>query len=66
MTAQTPAERKAAERQRNKEAGRVPVTVNVQPQFRPLVRAMESELQAVEPIRAAAKAAKQRTKGKQP
>ena len=56
IPAKTAAERKAAERQRNKEAGRVPVTVNVQPQFRPLVRAMESELQALE--------AKQQTKGK--
>ena len=43
--AQTPAERKASERQRHKEAGRVPVTVYVRPEWREEVRALEAKLQ---------------------
>lgn len=45
MTAQTTAERKAAERQRHKEAGRVPVTVYVRPEWREEIRALEAKLQ---------------------
>jgi len=41
----TPAERKAAERQRHKEAWRVPVTVHVLPEWREEVRALEAKLQ---------------------
>ena len=41
----TAAQRKADERKRHKRAGRVPVTVQVLPKFRPDVRALESELQ---------------------
>ena len=43
--AKTDAERKAAERQRHTEAGRVPVTVQVLPEYRPDVRALEEKLQ---------------------
>jgi len=43
--AKTPSERKAAERARHKEAGRVPVTVHVQPQWRKEVRDVEAKLQ---------------------
>lgn len=41
----TPAERKAAERQRHKEAGRTAVTVHVRPEYVPEVRALEAKLQ---------------------
>ena len=41
----TAAERKRKERAAHKGAGRVPVTVQVLPKFRPEVRALESELQ---------------------
>ena len=41
----TPAQRKADERQRHTEAGRVPVTVHVLPEFRPEVRELEAKLQ---------------------
>jgi hypothetical protein len=41
----TAAERKQAERDRHKEAGRVPVTVHVQPQWREEVRTLEGKLQ---------------------
>lgn len=41
----TAAQRKAAERQRQKEAGRVPVTVWVWPEFRADVRAHELRMQ---------------------
>ncbi len=43
--AKTAAERKADERQRHTEAGRVPVTVHVLPEFRQEVRALEAKLQ---------------------
>ena len=43
--AMTPAERKAAERQRHKEAGRTAVTVHVRPEYVPEVRALEAKLQ---------------------
>jgi tRNA (Thr-GGU) A37 N-methylase len=43
--AKTPAERKADERQRHKEAGRTAVTVHVRPEYVPAVRALETELQ---------------------
>lgn len=43
--AKTPAERKAAERQRHKEAGRTAVTVHVRPEYVPEVRALEAKLQ---------------------
>ena len=43
--AKTAAERKAAERQRHKEAGRVPVTVHVQREWLEEVRALEAKLQ---------------------
>lgn len=45
MTAITPAQRKAAERERNRLAGRVPVTVHVLPEYRPEVRELEAKLQ---------------------
>ena len=45
MIARTAKERKRKERAAHKQAGRVPVTVQVLPQFRPEVRALESELQ---------------------
>lgn len=41
----TPAERKAAERQRHKKAGRTAVTVHVRPEYVPEVRALEAKLQ---------------------
>lgn len=44
MTARSPAERKAAERQRHKAAGRVAVTVHVRPDYVPEVRALEAKL----------------------
>ena len=43
--AKTAAQRKADERKRHKEAGRVPMTVQVLPEYRLEVRALESELQ---------------------
>ena len=43
--AKTAAERKAAERQRHKEAGRTAVTVHVRPEYVPEVRALEAKLQ---------------------
>ena len=43
--AKTAAERKADERQRHKDAGRVPVTVHVLPEYRTEVRALEAKLQ---------------------
>ena len=43
--AKTAAQRKADERQRHTEAGRVPVTVHVLPEFRPEVRELEAKLQ---------------------
>lgn len=46
--AKTAAERKAAERLRHKEAGRVSVTVHVRPEYREDVRALEAKLQARE------------------
>ena len=45
MTAATPAERKAAERQRHRDAGRVAVTVQVRPEYVAEVRALEAKLQ---------------------
>ena len=41
----TTAERKAAERQRHKKAGRTAVTVHVRPEYAPEVRALEAKLQ---------------------
>ena len=41
----TAAKRKAAERQRHKDAGRVPVTVHVLPEYRAEVRELEAKLQ---------------------
>ena len=41
----TAAERKADERKRHTEAGRVPVTVHVLLDYRPEVRALEAKLQ---------------------
>jgi len=43
--AKTAAERKAAERQRHKEAGRTAVTVHVRPEYVPEVRALEAKIQ---------------------
>ena len=43
--AKTAAERKADERQRQKEAGRTAVTVHVRPEYVPEVRALEAKLQ---------------------
>ena len=43
--AKTAAARKADERQRHKEAGRVAVTVHVLPEFKTEVRALEAKLQ---------------------
>jgi hypothetical protein len=43
--AKTPAGRKADERKRHKDAGRVAVTVYVRPEFRDDVRALEAKLQ---------------------
>lgn len=43
--AKTAAERKAAERQRHREAGRTAVTVHVRPEYVPEVRALEAKLQ---------------------
>ncbi len=43
--AKTAAERKAAERQRHKEAGRTAVTVHVRPEYVPEVRSLEAKLQ---------------------
>jgi len=43
--AKTAAERKAAERQRHKEAGRTAVTVHVRPEYVPEVRELEAKLQ---------------------
>ena len=45
MAPKTARERKADERARHKEAGRVPVTVHVQPQWRDEVRDLEARLQ---------------------
>ena len=47
-TGRTPAQRKAAERQRHRDAGRVPVVIHVLPQFRPSVRHLEAQLRASE------------------
>ena len=41
----TAAKRKADERQRHKDAGRVPVTVHVLPEYRAEVRELEAKLQ---------------------
>ena len=41
----TAAQRKAGERLRHSDAGRVSVTVHVLPEYRPEVRALESKLQ---------------------
>ena len=50
----TAAERKAAERQRHRDAGRVPVTVHVLPQQVSAVRALEAELRkADQPVKSA-------------
>jgi len=43
--AKTAAQRKAEERQRHREAGRVAVTVHVQADYVPEVRALEAKLQ---------------------
>ncbi len=43
--AKTAAERKAAERQRHREAGRTAVTVHVRPEYVAEVRALEAKLQ---------------------
>ena len=43
--AKTAAERKTAERQRHKEAGRTAVTVHVRPEYVPEVRTLETKLQ---------------------
>jgi hypothetical protein len=43
--AKTPAQRKADERQRHKEAGRTAVTVHVRPEYVPEVRELEAKLQ---------------------
>lgn len=43
--AKTAAARKAEERQRHREAGRVAVTVQVRPEYAPEVRALEAKLQ---------------------
>ncbi len=43
--AKTPAERKAAERQRHKQAQRTAVTVHVRREYVPEVRALEAKLQ---------------------
>ena len=43
--AKTAAQRKADERLRHHEAGRVPVTVHVLPEYREEVRALEAKLQ---------------------
>ena len=45
MAPKTARERKADERARHKEAGRVPVTVHVQPEWRNEVRELEAKLQ---------------------
>ena len=44
MTAKTASERKADERKRHKKAGRVAVTVHVQPEYSPEVRGLEAKL----------------------
>jgi hypothetical protein len=60
MSPKTEAQRKADERRRHKEAGRKPVTVHVLPEFRPVVRELETKLQRRETRRkAAAKLAKE-------
>ena len=41
----TPAQRKADERRRHKDAGRTAVTVHVRPEYVPEVRALEAKLQ---------------------
>ena len=41
----TPAQRKAGERRRHKEAGRTAVTVHVRPEYAPEVRVLEAKLQ---------------------
>jgi len=41
----TAAQRKAAERQRHREAGRTAVTVHVRPEYAPEVRELEAKLQ---------------------
>lgn len=51
MTAQTTAQRKAAERQRHKDAGRVAITVYVRREFAQEVRALEKKLRVREVIR---------------
>lgn len=45
IVAKTAAQRKADERLRHQEAGRVPVTVHVHPEYREEVRALEAKLQ---------------------
>jgi hypothetical protein len=45
VTAQTAAQRKAAERARHREAGRVPAQVWVRPEYVAEVREMEAKLQ---------------------
>lgn len=54
MTAKTAAGRKADERKRHKDAGRVAVTVYVRPEFRDDVRALEAKLQRRETQKARA------------
>lgn len=51
--AKTAAQRKADERQRHTEAGRVPVTVHVLPEYRAEVRELEAKLQRREKRRTA-------------
>lgn len=51
--AKTDAERQAALRKRHREAGRVPVTVHVLPEWREEVRALEAKLQRREKRRPA-------------
>ncbi|HSC06791.1 MAG TPA: hypothetical protein VLD59_08190 [Steroidobacteraceae bacterium] len=45
LNAKTAAQRKADERQRHREAGRVAVTVHVRKDYVPVVRALEARLQ---------------------
>jgi hypothetical protein len=54
VTAKTAAGRKADERLRHKDAGRVAVTVYVRPEFREDVRALEAKLQRRETQRSPA------------
>lgn len=53
-TAKTAAQRKADERQRHRDAGRTAVTVQVQPEYVPEVRALEAKLQRRERKRSGA------------